>query len=199
MPQSRIPQLRGLRQLGGLAAASAGLALLAAGCSSSGSSHPTPDRPPGQAAAPQGIQIPARIGPLQKASDQSTAKFLLSGMTGTVRKKIRAVSYQDSADKSRTVLVYGGTGLPVPPGAPEKQLKQMLRTGTANGTKIGSPTSADSGPAGGTAECAQVGTTKNVNCGWISGNTALVMAFQGYDSSTAQSLVPQILAAMVQI
>jgi hypothetical protein len=198
VPESRIPPLRGLRQIGGLAAASAGLALLAAGCSSGGSSHPTPAAQ-GQAAAPTGIQIPARIGPLQKSADQSTAKFLLSGMTRTVRKKMRAVSYQDSTDSSRKVLVYGGTGLPVPPGDPDRQLRQMLRTGTANGTKISSPTSAATGPAGGTAECAQVGTTTNVNCGWISGKDALVMSFQGYDNGSAQSLVPQILAAMVHI
>jgi hypothetical protein len=50
----------------------------------------------------------------------------------------------------------------------------------------------------GLAECAQVGRTKNVNCGWISGKNALVMAFQGFDKGSVQTLVPQILAAMMQ-
>ncbi|HET7016422.1 MAG TPA: hypothetical protein VFI65_21045 [Streptosporangiaceae bacterium] len=201
MPESRITLLRGLRRVGGLAAASAGLALLAVGCSSSGSSsHPRSygSAGPSQAAAPTGIQIPARIGSLTKSADQSTAKFLLSGMDAAVRKKIRAVSYDDGADSSRKVLVYGGVGLPVPPGDPGKQLKQMLRTGTANGVKIDSATTVATGPAGGTAACAQVGTTKNVNCGWISGKDALVMSFQGFDKGAAQSFVPQILAAMVR-
>lgn len=203
MPVSRIPQRRGFRQLGGLAAALAGLALLAAGCSSSGSSHPASGGAggaggPGPAAAPKGIQIPAKIGSLEKAADQSTAKFLLNGMTGAVRTKMRAVSYQDSGDSTRTVLVYGGAGLPVPPGGPGKQLKEMLRTGTANGVKIGTATSAATGRVTGTAECAQVGTTKNVNCGWISGKDALVMAFQGFDKDSVQSLVPQILTAMIR-
>jgi hypothetical protein len=119
-------------------------------------------------------------------------------MNAAVRKKVRAVSYEDGADSSRKVLVYGGVGLPVPPGGPDKQLKQMLRTGTTTGVKVGSATSVAPGSIGGTAECAQVGTTKNVNCGWISGKNALVMAFQGFDKGSVQTLVPQILAAMMQ-
>jgi hypothetical protein len=173
-----------------LAATVAGVALLAAatGCSSSG----------GAAGAPKGIQIPARIASLEKSADQSTAKFVLSTMKGPMRKKVHAVTYQDGSDSSRKVFVYGGTGLPVPPGSPSSQLKRMVRTGTTNGVHVGKLDSVDPGSVGGMAECAVVRATKVVNCGWLSGETALVMSFNGFDKGSAQSLVPQILTAMVR-
>jgi hypothetical protein len=164
------------------------LAAGAAGCSSGGSGG----------SAPKGLQIPAKIASLKKSADQSTAKFLLSGMKGALRKKMHAVAYEDSSDSSHKVLVYGGTGIPIPPGSPGSQLKQMLSSGTAAGARMGSPASVDPGSLGGKAECAVIPSAKVVNCGWISGTAALVMTFQGFDTGNAQTLVPQILSAMVR-
>jgi hypothetical protein len=170
-----------------VASTTALLAVGAAGCSSGGGGG-----------TPKGVQIPAKIASLKKAADQTTAKFLLSGMKGALRKKMHAVAYTDSGNSSRKVLVYGGTGIPIPPGSPSDQLKQMLASGTSTGTKVSSPTSVDAGSVGGKAECASIPGAKAINCGWISGKAALVMTFQGYDSHSAQSLVPQILSAMIR-
>lgn len=165
-----------------LAATLAGVALAAAaGCGSSGSSA-------------KGIQFPAKVASLQKSADQSSAKSVLSGLTGASRKEIHAVSYEDGSDSSRKMLVYGGTGVPVPPGDPATQLKKLL----ANGSSGVKASSVAPGSVGGTAECAALSQVKLVNCGWISGKSALVMTFQGFDEGSAQSLVPKILAAMVQ-
>lgn len=183
----------GRGRAGGLAATVAGLALLAAaaGCSSGGGDQKA-------SGPPKGLQVPAQIASLKKAADQSAAKFLLSGMQAAVRKKIRAVSYQDGSSSSRKVLVFGGLGLPVPPGDDASKLKQMLSSFTSTSAKIGNPTSVESGSAGGKAECAALPTAKAYNCGWINGKAALVMTFQGFDQHSAQTLVPQILSAMVR-
>jgi hypothetical protein len=168
-----------------MAATLAGVALAAAaaGCGSSGSGS-----------SAKGIQFPAKVASLQKSADQSTAKSVLSGLKGASRKEIHAVSYEDSSDSSRKVLVYGGTGVPVPPGDPATQLKKLL----ANGSSGVKASSVAPGSVGGTAECAALSQVKLVNCGWISGKSALVMTFQGFDKGSAQSLVPKVLAAMVQ-
>jgi hypothetical protein len=143
--------------------------------------------------------MPDQIASLTKSSDQSTAQSLLKQIQSAPGgEQLIAVSYEDSTDKARTVLIYGGTG-PLPPGDPDSQLLAMLGSGTASGVKIGNASNVDPGPAGGTAKCAPIpGNGKKViNCGWINGKTALVMSFTAFDQATAQSLVPKIVGAMI--
>jgi hypothetical protein len=192
-------------------AAVALLAAGAAGCSSGGKAAPAAAggsaAATGQASQPAShkvtgsVSTPDQIASLQKAADQTVAKKLLKQIkVGAGNAKVAAVSYEDSAHKSRTVLIYGGVGIPVPPGSPGAQLKAMLRTGTKTGAKVGHAATVDAGSAGGMAQCAPVpsaGGSTFVNCGWINGKDALVMSFDGFSKHTAQALVPQIIAAMV--
>jgi hypothetical protein len=110
----------------------------------------------------------------------------------------------DGSDKSHTVLIYGGDNLPVPAGAPAKQIKVMLKSATrvGVGTKLGHELLVPAGSAGGMARCAPLinpgSTLKFVSCGWIHGKSVLVMSFGGFDAKSAKSLVPQIIAAMVK-
>jgi len=192
----------------------AGLALLvvgAASCSSSsdtGTTSPQPSAavsvgapsPATSAAGAAGaVKMPDQIASLKKSSDQTTAQSLLKQIQSAPGgAQLIAVSYEDSTDKTHTVLIYGGTG-PLPPGDPDSQLLAMLGSGTASGVKLGDMSRVDPGPAGGTAKCAPIpGNDKTViNCGWIKGKTALVMSFSAFDQATAQSLVPKIVGAMV--
>jgi hypothetical protein len=209
---------RRARRAGPLIGSLAGLALLGLGtasCSSDGgttSAQPStapsvatpsaaaPSSAPSQSAGAAGaVKMPDQIASLRKSSDQTTAQSLLKQIQSAPGgEQLIAVSYEDSTDKTRTVLIYGGSG-PLPPGDPDSQLLAMLGSGTASGVKIGDAVSVDPGPAGGTAKCAPIpGNDKKViNCGWINGKTALVMSFTGFDQTTAQSLVPKIVGAMI--
>jgi hypothetical protein len=192
------------------AAAVALLAAGAAGCSAGGTAAPAATgsaAATGQASQPAShkvtgsVSTPNQIASLQKAADQTVAKKLLKQIkVAAGNAKLAAVSYEDSADKSRTVLIYGGVGIPVPPGSPAAQLKSMLRTGTAVGAKVGHAATVDAGSAGGTAQCARVPSpdgSRFVNCGWIDGKDALVMSFDGFSKARAKALVPKIISAMV--
>jgi hypothetical protein len=221
MPQSlsaptRTEKRSGPRPAGHRAGAvlgAAAVALLAAGvsgCSSGGTAAPAAPRSaaaPGQASQPASNQVtgsvstPSQIASLQKAADQTEARKLLKQIKAAGgNAKLAAVSYEDSAHKSKTVLIYGGVGIPVPPGNPAAQLKSMLRTGTQAGAKLGHAATVDAGSAGGTAKCVPVPSpdgSKFVNCGWINGKDALVMSFDGFSKARAKALVPQIISAMV--
>lgn len=162
------------------------------------SSAPTPATTPGP------LTEPDQIATLQKATDQSVATDLLHSMQATAKgAQISAVTYVDSSNKTHTVLIYGGENMPVPAGSPAKKIKVMLRSGTrvGVGTKLGHYLPVPSGSAGGVAKCAPLlnpgSSLKAVTCGWIHGNSALVMSFGGFDAKSAKSLVPQIIAAMV--
>jgi hypothetical protein len=185
------------------------LAAGAAGCSSGGKAPAAAGSgaATGQASQPASgkvtgsISTPSQIASLQKAADQSEAKKLLKQIKSAAgNAKLAAVSYEDATHSSRTVLIYGGLGIPVPPGSPASQLKAMLRTGTETGAKIGHVALVDAGSAGGTAKCAPVPSSdggKFVNCGWINGKDALVMSFDGFSKARAKALVPKIISAMV--
>lgn len=202
------PAGRRARALPGVAAVAL-LAVGAAGCSGGGSTPAASgsSAPAGQASQPASskvtgsISTPGQIASLQKAADQSEAKKLLKQIKSAAgNAKLAAVSYEDAAHKSRTVLIYGGLGIPVPPGSPASQLKSMLRTGTEAGAKIGHAAKVDAGSAGGTAKCAPVPSSdgsKFVNCGWINGKDALVMSFDGFSKARAKALVPRIISAMI--
>jgi hypothetical protein len=171
-------------------------AAASAGTPSAAASSSPPSPATGAAGA---VKIPDQIASLTKSSDQTAAQSLLKQIQSAPGgEQLMAVSYEDSTDRSRTVLVYGGSG-PLPPGDPDSQLLAMLGSGTASGVKIGAASSVDPGPAGGTAKCAPIpGNGKTViNCGWIKSKTALVMSFTAFDQATAQSLVPKIVGAMV--
>jgi hypothetical protein len=100
------------------------------------------------------------------------------------------------ADKSHTVLLYGGSG-PLPPGDPDAQVDAMLGSFTRSGTQVGPASTVDTGAVGGKAKCAAIPGGHADNCGWIKGPVALVMSFQGFEPGAAQQLVPTILAATV--
>jgi hypothetical protein len=114
------------------------------------------------------------------------------------------VVYQDGSDSSKTVMVYGGVGIPLPSGDTDSQFKSMLGSGTevGGGVKVGTVADVDAGSAGGNAKCAPIlasgGDSKFVNCAWINGKSALVLTFQSYSADDAQTLVPQILTAMTK-
>ena len=187
----------GRRRAGALLGTVAGAALLvagAAGCSSSsGGGSGT-------------LSKPDTIASLKKSPDQSMAKEILKAAKGqTGSGKLTAVVYQDSSNSSKTVMVYGGVGLPLPSGDTDAQFKSMLGSGTevGGGVKVGTVADVDPGSAGGTAKCAPIlasggGDSKFVNCAWINGKSALVLSFQRYSADDAQTLVPQILAAMTK-
>ena len=165
--------------------------------SSGGSSVPTPATTPGP------LTEPDQIATLQKAADQSVARDLLHSMQATAKgAQISAVTYVDSSDKTHTVLIYGGTNMPVPAGAPARKITVMLKTGTriGVGTKLGHELPVPAGSAGGMARCAPLispgSSLKSVTCGWIHGKSVLVMSFGGFDAKSAKLLVPQIIAAM---
>jgi hypothetical protein len=191
------------------AAAVALLAVGAAGCSSGGTTAApaAASSAAGQASQPAGhpvtgsVSTPNQIASLQKAADQTEAKALLKQIKAAGgNAKLAAVSYEDSAHKSKTVLIYGGVGIPVPPGNPAAQLKSMLRTGTQAGAKLGHVATVDAGSAGGAAQCVPIPSPDGstfVNCGWINGKDALVMSFNGFSKARARALVPQIISAMV--
>jgi len=171
------------------------------GSSSSGgtSSVPTPSTTPGP------LTEPDTIATLQKAADQSVATDLLHSMQESAKgAQISAVTYVDSSDKTHTVLIYGGENLPVPAGPPAKQIKVMLKSGTrvGIGTKLGHELPVPAGSACGVAKCVPLirpgSNLKFVTCGWVHGKSVLVMSFGGFDATSAKSLVPQIIAAMVK-
>jgi len=177
----------------GTVAAAALLVAAAAGCSSSSGG--------GSGALSQ----PDKIASLKKSPDQSMAKALLKAAKGqTGGSKLTAVVYQDSSDSSKTVMVYGGVGIPLPSGDTDAQFKSMLGSGTevGGGVHVGTTADVDAGSAGGNAKCAPIlasgGGPKFVNCAWINGKSALVLTFQSYSAGDAQTLVPQILTAMTK-
>lgn len=185
----------GRSRAGGLAATVAGLALLAAaaGCSSGGSGKATSDSK--AAGPPKGIQVPAKIASLKKVNDEAEQEFKDSGIPSSVRKNLHSVYYRDSTDDSRTVLVTGGAGLPVPTDGPSDKVKALFTEWDmgANGKPT---TSVATGSAGGSAECAV--SDESLYCGWVNGKVALTINFDGFKQKRAQALVPQILSAMVR-
>ena len=178
----------------------AGAALLvagAAGCSSSSSSA--------SGGGSGKLSQPDTIASLKKSPDQTMAKELLKQAKGQAKGgTLTAVIYQDSSNSSKTVMIYGGVGIPLPSGDSAAQFKDMLGSGTevGGGVKLGSVADVDAGGAGGKAQCAPIlassGTSKFVNCAWINGKSALVLSFQKFSADDAQSLVPQILTAMTK-
>lgn len=203
---------------GALIGAIAGATLLAAGLaacgggsspaksSSGGTSTTGGAAAPTPATTPGPLTEPAQIATLQKAADQSVARDLLHQIQKTAKgAQVSAATYIDSTNKTHTVLVYGGTNLPVPAGSEAKQIKDMLGSGTAagSGVKVGKASPVKPGAAGGMAKCAPLlnpnGTASRfVTCGWINGKSALVMSFGGFNAKSARSLVPQIITAMVK-
>jgi len=183
--------------VGALLGTVAGAALLvagAAGCSSS------------SGGGSGSLSQPDTIASLKKSPDQSMAKEILKAAKGHAGDgKVTAVVYQDSSNSSKTVMIYGGVGIPLPDGDSDSQFKSMLGSGTATdgGVKVGSVADVDSGSAGGSAKCAPIlasggGDSKFVNCAWINGKSALVLTFQSYSADDAHTLVPQILTAMTK-
>jgi hypothetical protein len=181
--------------VGALLGTVAGAALLvagAAGCSSS------------SGGGSGSLSQPDKIASLKKSPDQTMAKELLKSAKGQAGAgKLTAVIYRDSSDSGKTVMIYGGVGIPLPSGDTDSQFKSMLGSGTevGGGVKVGTVADVDAGSAGGNAKCAPIlasggGDSKFVNCAWINGKSALVLSFQSYSADDAQSLVPQILTAM---
>jgi hypothetical protein len=205
---------------GALIGAIAGATLLAAGLAACGGGGSSPAKSsagggtsttggpaaPTPATTPGPLTEPDQIATLQKSADQTVARDLLHQIQKTAKgAQVSAATYVDSSDKTHTVLVYGGTNLPVPPGSANAQIKDMLGSGTAagSGVKVGKSIPVKAGAAGGMAKCAPLlnpnGTASRfVTCGWINGKSALVMSFGGFNAKSAKSLVPQIIAAMVK-
>ena len=186
----------GRRRVGALLGTVAGAALLvagAAGCSSSSGGSGS-------------LSQPDTIASLKKSPDQSMAKEILKAAKGqTGASKLTAVVYQDSSNSGKTVMIYGGVGIPLPDGDTDSQFKSMLGSGTATdgGVKVGTVADVDAGSAGGNAKCAPIlasggGDSKFVNCAWINGKSALVLTFQSYSADDARTLLPQILTAMTK-
>ena len=204
---------------GALIGAIAGATLLAAGLAACGGGGSSPAKSssgststsggvaaPTPATTPGPLTEPDQIANLQKAADQSVARDLLHQIQKTAAgAQLSAATYVDSSNKTHTVLIYGGTNLPVPAGTAAKQIKDMLGSGAraGSGVKVGKAIPVKAGSAGGMAKCAPLlnpggSTTRFVTCGWIHGKSALVMSFGGFNARSAKTLVPQIIAAMVK-
>lgn len=178
---------------GGLAAAVAGLALLAAaGCTSGGGKAQSDSKPAGP---PKGIQVPVKIASLKKIADSAAEDFKDTGVPNSVIKNLHSVLYQDSTNDQRQVTVRGGLGLPIPTDEGPDKIKALF-TEWDNGASGRPTTSAATGSAGGSAECATVDS--NQWCGWVSGKIALAINFENYKKKQALALMPQILTAMVR-
>jgi hypothetical protein len=179
---------------GGLAAAVAGLALLAAaaGCSSGGGNAQSDSKPAGP---PKGIQVPAKIASLKKVADNAAEDFKDTGVPNSVIKNLHSVLYQDSTNDQRQVTVRGGLGLPLPTDEGSDKVKALF-TEWDNGASGRPTTTAATGSAGGSAECATVDS--NQWCGWVNGKIALAINFENYKKKQALALMPQILTAMVR-
>jgi hypothetical protein len=179
---------------GGLAAAVAGLALLAAaaGCSSGGGDKTSDSKAAGP---PKGIQVPAKIASLKKIADDPAEEFKGTGVSKSVARNLHSVLYRDSADDQLQVVVTGGPGLPIPTDGPSDKVKALFTEWDlgANGKPT---TSAATGSAGGSAECATVESDQW--CGWVNGKVALTINFENFSKKKALALIPQILTAMVR-
>ena len=215
MPESAMPAIAaapssepahprprpGRRRAGGLAATVLGLTLLAAGaagCSSGGGDQ----KSGGSAAAaqPTGIQVPAKIGSLEKMAGEDKFGTPDDGISKAVRKNLHYVGYSKDANDASApnVIVEGGAGLPIPDEASEPDAVKRLLGVWSISTDRAQATKVSSGSAGGTAECAPNGTVpKDTDCGWVNGKVALVMNFTGFTRDEARALVPKILEAMV--
>jgi len=182
-------------QAGGLAAAVAGLALLAAtaGCSSGGSGNGASGSKP--AGPPKEIQAPAKIASLKKILDDPAEEFKGTGVPKSVARNLHSALYRDSTDDQLQVVVSGGLGLPIPTDGPSDKVKALFTEWDlgANGKPT---TSAATGSAGGSAECATVDSDQW--CGWVNGKAALTLNFQNFSKKKALALMPQILTAMVR-
>lgn len=185
--------------LAGAAAGAALLAAVAAGCSSSPHGHPSSTSGPHKSGGPApatGIQIPARIGSLAKAADDPAGFFKGDGLPASVVKNLHSVTYYDHDDSSRAAFITGGAGLPVPSDGPGDKVARVMSRWLIDAS-IAHPISVTSGSAGGTAECfPSAAQPKSLDCGWVSGNVALTLNFDGYSKSEIQALVPKILTAM---
>ena len=123
--------------MGALLGTVAGAALLvagAAGCSSS------------SGGGSGSLSQPDKIASLKKSPDQSMAKEILKAAKGhTGDSKLTAVVYQDGSDSSKTVMIYGGVGIPLPSGDTDSQFKSMLGSGTevGGGVKVGTVADVD--------------------------------------------------------
>jgi hypothetical protein len=115
-----------------------------------------------------------------------------------VVENLHAVSYQDAADGSRSVLVSGGPGLPIPSDGSADKVSRLFPE-WAVGAERDQATSVATGSAGGSAECApDAANPKDPDCGWVNGTMALVFSFTDTDQHSAQALVPKLLTAMVR-
>jgi hypothetical protein len=182
---------------GALAAAVAGAALLAgvaAGCSSSADGQ----HKSGGTAPATGVQAPAKIGSLTKASDDPAGFFKGEGLSSSVLKNLHSLTYYDHADNARAAFITGGAGLPVPSDGPDDKVARVMSRWLVDAS-IAHPVTVTSGSAGGTAECfPSAAQPKSLDCGWVNGNVALTLNFDGYSKSEIQALVPKILTAMVR-
>jgi hypothetical protein len=145
---------------------------------------------------PKEIRVPARIASLRELDDQGSRSSLFASLPRPVRKNLHTVLYLDGGDSSRTVVVSGGMGLPVPssPGSADKV--RRLFSEWAMGVIGRRTTTVATGSAGGSAECGTTG--RNIDCGWVSGKAALTIGFVGIPRRRAEALVPRILSAMVR-
>jgi hypothetical protein len=182
------------RSRAGLAAAAV-ISLLAVGagaCSSGSGGHPAAG---GSAAAgvATGIKVPAKIGSLTRGAN---GPMDATGVPKSVARNLHAVNYAAGGDSLHSVTITGGPGLPIPSGSSDKvaRLFSEWNVGSA-GSKLAS---VSSGSAGGTAECTPYDTKfKHLDCGWVNGKVALVLNFSGFNTAKVNTLVPQILSAMV--
>lgn len=168
----------------------------------SGPTQAAQPSPSTQAPAETTFTDPDTIGPLKKNSDQSAAEESRRALTGSGIEKPFAVSYQDSANESRTVLVWGGTGKIFGAGGRQVQLDAFFTSAESQfpgATPTGRST-VSSGSAGGQAECEKLGGlgVAVTLCAWAGDDALLGMLFAGYEPAEAGPLVEEILAGVVQ-
>jgi hypothetical protein len=147
------------------------------------------------------LVAPDRIGPLQKTADQSRATTMLDQMSNAGIEHPFSVGYEDTANKSRLAIAWGGTGRIFAVGGPQQQLDEFFNSAgkSLSGGTVGARQNVNPGSAGGSAQCAPVtglGVAMAL-CAWSGGDGLLGVIISGLTADRAGARMHDMLQAIV--
>jgi hypothetical protein len=147
------------------------------------------------------LVAPDRIGALRKMADQSQANSMLNQMSGAGIDHPFSVGYEDSANKARLAIAWGGTGRIFAVGGPQQQLDEFFSSAgkSLSGGTVGARQNVNPGSAGGTAQCAPVtglGVAMAL-CAWSGGDGLLGVIISGLTADRAGARMHDMLQAIV--
>jgi hypothetical protein len=150
-------------------------------------------------AGPASFSMPATIGTLGKASDQSTADTLRNQLSSSGIDNPYAIAYQDTNQSDRKVVLWGGTGSDFG-GDDQARIDAFFKSGNAEftGETVTNRAPVGTGAANGTAECETVtGSQSLAFCVWVGNDALLGLIFGGYSRAESDALVATVLSAVV--